>query len=202
MTTLRLGHPLTALRATLHNGPGRRVGLWVQGCQLRCTARCLNPHLLDPHAGYPFSTGEVSAAVLAAARDAEGVTVLGGEPTEQAGALTEVFAAVRAAGLSTMLYTGHLLEDLRNIDELLALTDLLVDGPFVEALYDPHLAWRGSSNQRVLPLSDRYSPADLDRAFTEQRKAYSIHVAADGTLSASGLQERDGAALVEKLVRG
>lgn len=37
-------------------------------------------------------------------------------------------------------------------DEILAMTDVLVDGPFVEDLKDISLRFRGSSNQRILEL--------------------------------------------------
>ena len=37
-------------------------------------------------------------------------------------------------------------------DEILAMTDVLVDGPFIEELKDISLKFRGSSNQRILNL--------------------------------------------------
>jgi anaerobic ribonucleoside-triphosphate reductase activating protein len=207
---LRLGHRLEDLRPTLHNGPGWRIGIWVQGCRLRCTDRCLNPHLLGA-GGLAVRWEDAAEAILRAATRApvaaEGITVLGGEPTEQAAALVPVLAKVRAEGLSTMVYTGHTLEGLREscrgdnrIAELLDLTDLLVDGPFEKENYSETLAWRGSTNQRLLRLTDRYSESDLFEAFARQRKAYSIAVDARGRLSVSGLQERTGAGRMEDLL--
>lgn len=208
---LRLGHPLEDLRPTLHNGPGWRIGLWVQGCRLRCTERCLNPHLLAP-GGRAVRPDEAAGAILRAAATApvatEGITVLGGEPTEQAAALIPVLARVRAEGLSTMVYTGHTLEALRALDcppdnpigELLTLTDLLVDGPFESDKYSETLIWRGSTNQRVIPLTDRYTESALTRAMARQGKAYSVAVDARGRLSVSGLQERTGARQIEDLL--
>ena len=59
------------------------------------------------------------------------------------------------------IYTGCILEsELKSLsrwrtedtDEILAMTDVLVDGRFVEALKDISLRFRGSSNQRILRL--------------------------------------------------
>src|SRR5947207_10508946 len=88
---IRLAHRLAMLRPTLHNGPGWRVGLWTQGCVHRCTKDCLNPDFLDPSGGFLFLVDDAIAEVLAAVREApqpvEGITVLGGEPFEQAAAV-------------------------------------------------------------------------------------------------------------------
>lgn len=204
---LRLGHPLASLRPALTNGPGWRIALWVQGCRLRCTRTCLNPHLLDPDRGLAVPSELVASTLLDVARSApvpvEGITLLGGEPTEQAPALLPVLQAAKRSGLTVMLYTGHRHEELRDpaVMALLALTDLLVDGPFLEDRYDESLLWRGSSNQRLIRLSAAYSAARLEAAMTSQRKAFSIQVRADGGISVNGLQERSGALYLEKKLR-
>jgi anaerobic ribonucleoside-triphosphate reductase activating protein len=209
-TRLHLGHELWGLRATLHNGPGWRVPFWVQGCSLRCTTVCLNPHFLDQGKGRNYAVDDVAKRleqVVAGASDTvEGITVLGGEPTDQPLAVADLFLAARALGLSTMLYSGATLEQLRArqssaIDTLLAMTDLLVDGPFLPREFDRDLVWRGSRNQRILRLSDRYSVEDIESALAAQGRGFSIFLSADGRLSVSGLQTRRGAALIEKQMR-
>lgn len=202
-----LGHGLESLRPTLHNGPGWRVPLWVQGCRLRCTELCLNPHYLSEHGRHEAEPRALADAVLRTAdgdgMPVEGVTVLGGEPMEQAEELAVFLRAVREAGLSTMVYSGYTLAALRALPgngATLDAIDLLIDGPFVASRYDDTLAWRGSSNQRIHRLSERYSAADLDEAFARQRKGFSVHVSGDGRLTVSGLQERAGASRVERRV--
>jgi anaerobic ribonucleoside-triphosphate reductase activating protein len=95
----------------------------------------------------------------------EGISVLGGEPFEQAHAVAELATLVRARGLSVMVYTGYTLEELKRGDidgaaALLAQTDLLVDGRYRRELPESRRRWIGSSNQVMHFLSDRYSPDD------------------------------------------
>jgi len=198
MNSLRLGHSLEILRPSLHNGPGWRIAFWTQGCRRPCTDQCLSPHLLDPAGGCLFAVADVVAAIRRTAAQSpwpvEGVTALGGEPFDQAAAVAAVLRPLQAAGLSSMVYSGQTLEHLRgrrdpDVEELLAATDLLVDGPFLPDRYDEHLAWRGSSNQRLLCLTSRYTPRDLEQAFAAQGKGFSIEIA-PGRLSVSGPQSR------------
>ena len=91
--------------------------------------------------------------------------MLGGEPFEQARAVAELATLVRAAALSVMVYTGFTLDALRSgaVDgaaELLAQTDLLVDGRYRRELPEVSRRWVGSSNQVVHFLSDRYAKDD------------------------------------------
>ena len=69
--------------------------------------------------------------------------------------LAAIAREVKNGGKTVMAYTGYTLEQLlanRNmaVRELLSLTDILVDGPYIEALRDLELSFRGSANQRVL----------------------------------------------------
>ena len=143
-------------------GPGVRFAVWVQGCPLRC-AGCCNPEML------PFSarTSTAPEALIeqAVAANVEGVSFLGGEPFSQALGLAAVAEGVRSAGLSVMVFSGFLLSALAaRTDEgtrrLLAATDLLVDGPYVEAERTLDRRWVGSRNQTMHFLSDRYDPND------------------------------------------
>lgn len=205
-TQLYLGHPLASVRASLHNGPGWRLSFWFQGCSLRCTRRCLNPGLLAPPRGAAVAIEDVAAVLDArtAPHPVEGITVLGGEPSDQPQGLAALLVEARARGLSTMVYTGHVLESLPPVpgaDEWLPHVDLLVDGPFVEEAYDETLAWRGSRNQRLHCLSSRYDDALLALSYARQKKGWSLRVGADGLISVSGLQERAAAARIERLLR-
>lgn len=88
----------------------------------------------------------------------QGITFSGGEPFAQAHPLAVLAGLIKDRGWDLCVYTGYNWEDLchRNdpwIGRLLALTDILVDGPFLVAERDPALPFRGSRNQRLLDLS-------------------------------------------------
>jgi anaerobic ribonucleoside-triphosphate reductase activating protein len=143
-------------------GPGRRFAVWFQGCPLRCPG-CCNPEFL------PFAGGE-SRALRDILRelgnaDVEGITLLGGEPLAHAEGAAALAVAVRERGLTIMVFTGYTIEEARalnnaHVDQLLANTDILVDGPYVRALPDTSRRWIGSTNQRIHFLSNRYSADD------------------------------------------
>jgi anaerobic ribonucleoside-triphosphate reductase activating protein len=146
-------------------GPGRRYALWVQGCPLRCPG-CCNPGFLAFREATRRSVDAVIADIDAArARDIEGISLLGGEPTSQAAALADVAEASRAMGLSVMVYSGFTLAELRagndaDVLRLLDATDLLVDGPYVEAQRTTTRRYVGSDNQVLHTLSSRYRADD------------------------------------------
>ena len=148
------------------DGPGVRVSLFVSGCTHHCPG-CFNRVAWDFDAGEPF-TGETEDALITALSKSyiAGLTLLGGEPMEivnQRGLVG--FAHLVRETLpekSIWCYTGYVLEpDLLSesgrarcevTDELLSYIDVLVDGPYVEALRDITLLFRGSSNQRLIDM--------------------------------------------------
>ncbi len=146
-------------------GPGRRFALWLQGCPLRCPG-CCNPEMLPFEGGTPMALGDLLAQIEAArAHGIEGITLLGGEPLAHAAGAAALARAVRQRGLSVMVFSGYTLEEARllpdpAVAELLALTDILVDGPYVREQPEMRRRWIGSANQRVHFLSDRYRADD------------------------------------------
>jgi len=181
---------LRFLPATVAEGPGRRAALWVQGCSIRCRG-CFNPHSWAPDAGEPAGWEELADAVREAAvtHHIEGLTLLGGEPFDQAGPLFHLAEAVRAEGLSVMTFTGHVLEALRSAgredwDRLLAATDLLVDGPYVADQPEQRRPWVGSENQRFWFLTDRYAHLEADLEALPNR--LEIRISSSGEVAVNG----------------
>jgi anaerobic ribonucleoside-triphosphate reductase activating protein len=144
-------------------GPGRRFALWFQGCPLRCPG-CCNPEMLPFAGGAALTVGEVLQQIDAAA-GVEGITLLGGEPLAHAAGVAALARAVRRRGLSVMVFSGYTLDEARHLPdpavaELLALTDILVDGPYLRDQPDTERRWIGSRNQRVHFLTERYRADD------------------------------------------
>ncbi len=139
-------------------GPGIRFVVWTQGCPLRCPG-CHNPQF-QPFEDREWMSLESLTDRILRTRHIEGMTLVGGEPFAQSLALAALTQRVRMAGRSTMAYSGFTLEQLQsgfvpNAQELLSELDLLVDGPYLSGRSSDRL-WRGSDNQRLICLSDRY----------------------------------------------
>ena len=160
------------------NGEGVRTSLFVSGCRRGCK-NCFNEVAWNFAAGEPF-TREVEDEIMRSLDHpfCDGLTVLGGEPMEpenQAG-LVDFIERVRRAypkgsGKSIWCYTGDTLDELMPgarhytdvTERLLECIDILVDGPFVQGLYDITLRFRGSSNQRIIDMNTtRARATELD----------------------------------------
>ncbi len=150
----RLHFPVTTL------GFGRRVGVWFQGCSIRCSG-CLSQDTWE------FGRGQttvefVCESIAVNLRQADGVTISGGEPFDQPGALGELLRWLRRHFTGDVLvFSGQPWEQLApRLAGWQGLIDVLISDPF-----DPDaghtLALRGSDNQRVhllTPLArERYA---------------------------------------------
>ncbi|MBL8206005.1 MAG: 4Fe-4S cluster-binding domain-containing protein [Blastocatellia bacterium] len=142
-------------------GPGRRSVLQVAGCERRCIG-CYVPETHDLNGGVQMSLADVAAKLLAkAGAPRDGITILGGEPFLQPTGLLTLLQWLKAKGQHITLYTGFTLEELQQRDDastrqILALTDILIDGPFVKELTENAGEWRGSTNQRILHQPVQY----------------------------------------------
>ena len=93
--------------------------------------------------------------ILANQANHDGVTILGGEPFDQPEGVAELIMRLKENSLHITVYTGYTLEILvskndEQISQILNMTDLLVDGPFVRELSTDAGEYRGSSNQRLI----------------------------------------------------
>ena len=139
------------------DGPGFRFVLFTQGCPHHCEG-CQNPQTHDPAGGTEISTEEIVGQILSNPLT-DGVTFSGGEPFEQAADCAVIARQAREQGLNVWTYTGYTFEQLaekmktdKGTEELLVLTDVLVDGRFVLAQKSFDVPWRGSRNQRLIDV--------------------------------------------------
>lgn len=143
-------------------GPGERIVVWTAGCSKRC-AGCISPQWRNQLPEQDVDVDELAQMLLDTAREhgVHRLTVSGGDPLEQASELVKLLATIRCAYDDILVYTGFTLEELPQVigadtwETLKSLIDVLIDGPYVDELNVPDCALRGSTNQRVIYLSDR-----------------------------------------------
>jgi anaerobic ribonucleoside-triphosphate reductase activating protein len=158
-------------KASIGNGSGVRVVLWVSGCQVHCKG-CQNPESWDFNAGRPFDGPAKQELFKTLCRTyIRGLTISGGHPLE-CNNLPDMYNLIKEVRTKfpekdIWLYTGYTLSfndfdttaevrwdnsPLRNY--ILAMCDVVVDGPYVQEQRDITLKFRGSKNQRLIDVQE------------------------------------------------
>lgn len=158
-------------KTDIANGPGVRVSLFVSGCRNHCKG-CFQPETWDFNYGEEYDGVNTANDIVKALTPdyISGLSILGGDPMEPEN-IDEVTSLCYIVKLlfpnkTIWLYTGYTWEDIRiRYPEILNYIDVLVDGPFIEDLKDISLAFRGSSNQRIIDV-----PATLKTGYIEEVK--------------------------------
>ena len=148
------------------NGPGCRTTLFVSGCRNHCEG-CFQPETWSFSYGQLFDDQTQQYILDSLEPDyVSGLTLLGGDPFEEENQeallpLLEQIAQRYGGKKSIWAYTGYIFD--RDLipgggkhtvvtDRMLSCLDVLVDGPFILAKKNIMLAFRGSSNQRILDM--------------------------------------------------
>jgi pyruvate formate lyase activating enzyme len=110
----------------VHDGPGIRLVLFLQGCQFRCLY-CHNPDTQSQAGGTQKSVDDIVTTLKKQLPYIKhgGLTVSGGEPTLQTQALIELFKQAKNLGIHTALDTNGGIHT-QATKELYTLTDLLI----------------------------------------------------------------------------
>lgn len=171
-------------------GPGLRSALWLQGCSIRCPD-CCNPELQPAAGGHDVSVEQLALQIVEAG--AEGLTLLGGEPLDQAEELTDLLQRLRAAGYrGIIMFTGYEWSDITKDpvkSGAAGLCDLVIAGPFIKEKSPGSRRWIGSDNQTTHFLTSCYS--DLERQWPENKREIEIFIR-DGVIMVNGTPlERD-----------
>ncbi|EGQ0294853.1 TPA: anaerobic ribonucleoside-triphosphate reductase activating protein [Staphylococcus pseudintermedius] len=141
------------------DGEGVRCSVYVSGCPFQCQG-CYNK------AAQHFRYGEaMTHTVMEEVLDAcapeyiAGLSILGGEPfcnLKVVAPLVQAFRARYGREKSLWIWTGYLFEYLWRANdqrtEIMKQTDVIVDGMFMQKLYQPNLPYKGSLNQRVIDV--------------------------------------------------
>jgi anaerobic ribonucleoside-triphosphate reductase activating protein len=182
----RMHFPVTNL------GPGRRVGIWFQGCSIRCPG-CISVDTWAEGRG-KTSVSEVLEAIATWIPSADGFTISGGEPFDQPRALAELLAGIRSHSRADILvFTGHSLEAIeQQLSPMRGLIDALIADPF-DLTAPQTLALRGSDNQRLVLLTPlgRERFAGYDRPADVRDRSVDVMFDENGEVWLAGIPARD-----------
>ena len=144
---------LSIIEDTMVDGPGFRTSIYCAGCRHACPG-CHNPQSWDFSGGRAMTTEEIMRVIVA--DPYANVTFTGGDPMYQPEGFAELARAIHERTEKDIwCYTGFTFEQLLGNPRqraLLEQIDVLVDGPFVKALRNDELIFRGSSNQRIIDV--------------------------------------------------
>lgn len=179
---------------TTVEGPGHRICIWVQGCSIQCH-NCFNPETWSMDGGETVSVEKLFQQMKQAMRDhpsIEGVTFLGGEPFLQAKPLATLGHMLQKEGMSIVVFTGfpykHIVRAKRaDWEALLDVTDLLMDGPYIDSLHDLNRPWVGSMNQQYRFLTSRYR--HIQEEIMKIDNKIEVHLRPDGTVHVNGIAQ-------------
>lgn len=147
---------LNIIRGTTVDGPGFRTSIYIAGCRHACPG-CHNPSSWDFNAGNPYSIDEIMEIIEEEDFD---VTLSGGDPLYHPGFVKEIIGRVHSLRHNVWIYTGFRWEEILSSPLLLDAireADVIVDSPFILALRDTDLLFRGSSNQRIIDVQKSIS---------------------------------------------
>ena len=151
------------IRNDLAAAPGVSVSFFTQGCPHRCKG-CHNPETWDFEGGKEF-TYEVLNEIIEAL-GANGIKrnfcVMGGEPLAPENEFLTLLVTSKVKELfpdiKIYIWTGYYYDDIKkrggHTEKILNITDVLIDGPYIESKRDTTLPMRGSSNQNIIVLKE------------------------------------------------
>jgi anaerobic ribonucleoside-triphosphate reductase activating protein len=181
----RVHFPVTTL------GPGRRLGIWFQGCSIQC-AGCISADTWASNRGHT-TLEELLRQIDLLLPNAEGITISGGEPFDQFDALIALLSALRKrTGTDILVYSGYPVEALGPVlPRADGLIDALITDPF--ELHSGHSRpLRGSDNQRMhlLTALGRERFTQYERPLTEADKSLDVMFDEDGSVWFAGIPSR------------
>ncbi|MFV0249874.1 MAG: anaerobic ribonucleoside-triphosphate reductase activating protein [Bacilli bacterium] len=165
---------MTIKKYDIANGPGVRVSVFAAGCHHACKG-CFNFEAWDFNAGEKFEEKEIKEVIEALNYSyIDGLSLLGGEPLELVNAKGFLSLVKKVKenypNKTVWMYTGYLFDKevinnlsnkSTNISELISLVDVVVDGRFDIDLVSSKLAFKGSSNQRIIDVKKTLEKGEI-----------------------------------------
>lgn len=140
----------------------------MAGCPHRCSG-CHNQHMWNYEDGYEVDLDTTIEKIIHAIQAnglVRNLSILGGEPlTPYNQKYTDIIISEikkRFPDIKVYLWTGYtyefLLDNMNDhLKNILYQVDVLIEGPFINALRDISLPLRGSSNQRIMVHDTDYT---------------------------------------------
>ena len=182
----RVHFPVTTL------GPGRRLGIWFQGCSIRCDG-CISADTWGP-GKRPLAPAQLLDDIQPWLAEAEGITLSGGEPFDQPDALLALLGALRQrTRVDILVYSGHPLETLQPLlQRAEGLLDALICDPFEQQQAQTRVL-RGSDNQRLIFFTElgRQRLGAYERPLQADDRALDLMFDDDGSIWMAGIPRRD-----------
>lgn len=154
----------------LANGPGIRTSVFVSGCPIKCPG-CHNPELQSFDVGTDLAEYVIDKVIASLKKDGvhRDLSILGGEPLADQNIDGVIYLCQRVKealpDTNIWVWTGYDFRERfwfsrdklhkKNFCDIMNTIDVVVDGPFVEALKPGEHLWRGSSNQHIIVLHSK-----------------------------------------------
>jgi anaerobic ribonucleoside-triphosphate reductase activating protein len=146
---------------SLTNGPGVRVVVFLQGCNIKCKD-CHNQSTWDENYGEELKVSDLAKEIVKRVKNKK-VTISGGEPFFQADATIELVRLLFAERFDICLYTGkEFFEVKQNFPEVLPMLHYIKVGCFKKHLRCTTVPYIGSKNQKFLTLKDGESNEEVN----------------------------------------
>lgn len=162
-----MGNFVDYRKEDLTNGEGVRVSVFVSGCSLRCKG-CWNPFSWNPRNGKPINETFIKQVIQDCDKSyINGLSILGGEPTENLDSLNllvDKFREKFSTDKTIWVWSGFTLDEIKKDEKKLNFIkkcDVLIEGRFILEERDLSLKYRGSKNQKVL---------DIQKSLSQNRK--------------------------------
>jgi anaerobic ribonucleoside-triphosphate reductase activating protein len=191
---------LSSIQYPVYNlGPGKRIGIWVQGCTLKCDD-CVNKTLWSKDGGKAVHVEDVFNFVKQFENKYDGISISGGEPFQQYIQLMAFLMMVKKhTKYNVLCYSGYTLEELLKLfpdKAFLSLTGYLIDGRYNSDFHNNE-GLRGSANQRLYKFENSEA-VEISDYFSSNKWSVAVH--SDKTINMVGVpKEKDLSSISEHM---